>query len=106
MTELPDIRIKLTSKYVRDLWQAAASKRGLSMTAFITATVSAELIRTGELNLITTVTPVAESKPKPKPQRVEDPYDVALRRIAQADIYEPDAPVEEDLQARIDRWSE
>ena len=44
-----EIRIKLPQN-IHQKWIKAASIRGLSLKGFISATVSAELIRTGELN--------------------------------------------------------
>ncbi len=45
-----EVRIKLAPSIHRK-WQLAAVVRGLSLKGFIASTVSAELIRTGELKL-------------------------------------------------------
>ena len=45
-----EVRIKLPH-LIHKKWQHAAELRGLTLKAFISATVSAELIRTGEIEL-------------------------------------------------------
>lgn len=63
-----EIRIKLTPA-IHKKWQNAATLRGLTVKGFIASTVSAELIRTGELDL--TATP-AKSVTTVKPAVVFD----------------------------------
>lgn len=75
MTTDTEVRIKLPLE-IHQKWSNAATVRGLSLKGFIAATVSGELIRTGELNVVAAVatnTPplVAGSKPKANPK----PYD-------------------------------
>jgi len=53
-----DVRIRLTPERHKK-WLFAANLRGLTLTAYITATVSGEMIRTGELS----VTPVTAAEP-------------------------------------------
>lgn len=50
MSKKVDIRLKLPTEVCRP-WARAAASRGLNLTAFITAVVSAELIRTGEMKV-------------------------------------------------------
>jgi hypothetical protein len=69
-----EVRIKLPHS-IHQKWSNAASVRGLSLKAFVAATVSAELIRTGELN-VTSVTPAA-TKPAPG-EYVYDPSKTAV----------------------------
>jgi len=70
-----EIRIKLPHS-IHQKWSNAASIRGLSLKAFVAATVSGELIRTGEL-VVTSVTPPAATKAKPG-EYVYDPSKVAV----------------------------
>lgn len=50
MVRKVDVRIKLPAD-VATPWTRAAYARGLNLTSFITAVVSAELVRTGELSV-------------------------------------------------------
>lgn len=50
MTNYSEVRIKLPQN-IHQKWQQAAAVRGLPLKAFISATISAELIRTGELQI-------------------------------------------------------
>lgn len=70
-----EVRIKLAPN-IHQKWSRAASVRGLTLKGFISATVSAELIRTGELNPATesgsnvdvsskTITSVTQPDPVP-----------------------------------------
>ena len=65
-----EVRIRLAQN-IHKKWIAAAELRGLTLKGFISATVSAELIRTGELNPaaecgVTVVTPAPTPAPQPK----------------------------------------
>jgi hypothetical protein len=70
-----EVRIKLPHS-IHQKWSNAASIRGLSLKAFVAATVSGELIRTGEL-VVTSVTPPAATKAKPG-EYVYDPNKTAV----------------------------
>ena len=70
-----EVRIKLPLN-IHKKWSDAASVRGLSLKGFIAATISGELIRTGEL-VVTAVTATntplpAATKPAPEPRPTLD----------------------------------
>lgn len=71
MTTETEIRIKL-SQTVHQKWQNAATLRGLTIKGFVAATVSAELIRTGELQLTPLGATHAEPSGAPAASPVED----------------------------------
>ena len=70
MSDGIEVRIKLPLE-LHQKWSHAATLRGLSLTAFVTSTVSGVLIHTGEL----VVTPVTTTKPPaaPTPARKSPP---------------------------------
>lgn len=63
-----EVRIKLAPD-IHQKWSRAAEVRGLTLKGFISATISGELIRTGELDLSTKsgVTVVTKAPPAPTP---------------------------------------
>lgn len=67
MSDRTEIRILLPVE-LHTHWKSAAALRNLSVTAFISAVVSAELLRTGELPISTKTPAPLEPKPKPKPK--------------------------------------
>ena len=70
MSDGIEVRIKLPLE-LHKKWSRAANLRGLSLTAFITSTVSGVLIHTGEL-IVTPVT-AAETPLKAAPARKSPP---------------------------------
>lgn len=72
-----EVRIKLAPS-IHQKWTNAASIRGLTLKGFIASTISAELIRTGEINPATESGVTAVTSPTPaKPAKRFDygPYD-------------------------------
>ena len=63
-----EVRIKLAPR-IHQKWTNAASIRGLTLKGFIASTISAELIRTGEINPATESGVTVVTPPPAKPAR-------------------------------------
>lgn len=109
-----EVRIKLPLK-LHQQWSAAAELRGLSLTSFITATISNALLASGELHQNSPVSGVTDSTPvTPKPVSSNDPF-ASLpdpRKLAESlnfdvnFLEEDEAPMTPETQALYDEWSD
>ena len=114
-----EVRIKL-SPIIHQKWTEAAAARGMPLKWFIAATISGELIKTGELQLGPQSAPVdpplvaAPEKPAPKPKSVPyTPYEPDEDEIAYVKeqltkkeaTFVPTKP-QLDAQSVVDAWSD
>ena len=109
-----EVRIKLPLK-LHHQWSMAAELRGLSLTSFITATISNALLASGELHQNSPISGVTNSVPiTPKPVASSDPFaslpdpkKLAERLNVDANFLdEEEPPLPPDVQALHDEWDD
>jgi hypothetical protein len=110
MSEPTEIRIK-TPPEVLNQWKRAAALRNLSVAAFISSLVSAELLRTGELSITAVTSTNTPPKVAPAKPALKDFSSVAEAWAEDEDDippYVPDKSVETSRErlARLQREAE